>query len=93
MTRTCEAVGCTATVAIGIFMCLNHWRLVPFPIRRVINTRWRAYPSGQLALLDPQYVEACAQAVEHIAKAEGRPTNENSYRRLLLALMLRKGVA
>ena len=85
MSRACDAIGCNCQTATGRFMCPRHWRFVPLEIQRTINRQFRLAKTRHALMHDAVYVEACAKAVEHIAEAEGHPT-ENSYRRLLAVL-------
>lgn len=91
MSRPCDAIGCGCFVPIGRFMCITHWRMVPLATQRTINSRYRALRNDRYALMhDKLYVEACAVAVEHIAAAQGQPS-DNSYRRVLAILQRKEG--
>ncbi|MGA0569609.1 hypothetical protein ACO2Q9_02690 [Variovorax sp. VNK109] len=92
MSRPCDAVECKAVVDTGRFMCSRHWRLVPQATQRTINARYRASPTRFALMHDVRYVEACAQAIEGIATAEGKP-GENSYRNLVNVLRAKQEAA
>lgn len=88
MSRACDAIGCNCQTATGRFMCPRHWRCVPLELQRIINRQFRLAKTRHALMHDPIYVEACAKAVEQLAEADGKPT-ENSYRRLLTVLQRR----
>ena len=89
--RKCDAVGCQTPVRVGRFMCITHWKMVPLPLQRTINARYRALPNARDLLSDPAYLEACAKAIERgqPLREDGLPTN--SYRRLLTVLASKNG--
>lgn len=51
----------------------------------MINDRYRACRKGLAFLSDVTYLWACVQAIESIARAEGRPVGVTIYHRLLAA--------
>jgi hypothetical protein len=68
---------------------LRHWRLVPPETQRTINARYRACRRDFAFLSDRAYLQACIDALQTIAQAEGRPSlgvASTSYHRLLLRL-------
>lgn len=83
MSRSCDAIGCTAETASGRFMCIRHWRMVPLETQQAINTRYRVGWRNFAFLSDPVYLKACISAIDGIAIAERMPTGDNSYSRLL----------
>ncbi len=83
MTRACDAIGCNTPTASGRFMCLQHWRLVPIELQRTINDRYRTLRRDFAFLGDVAYLNACVNAIDRIAKAEGQD-GVNPYRRHLL---------
>ena len=85
MNRLCDALECGATVPAGRFLCPRHWRLVPLATQRAINSRYRACRADFGFLSDTAYLQACVDAIEGIARAEGRAVESTSYHRLLLA--------
>ena len=89
MSRPCDAFDCSTQVATGRFMCIKHWRMVPLTTQRTINARYRAIESPFDRMRDLAYVHACASAVQHIVRLEGRCETENSYSRLAAILSRR----
>lgn len=89
-TRECDAIGCTAGVASGRFMCLGHWRAVPRPLQDTINRRYRALRSGFAFLSDVEYLTAAVDAIDVIAAREGKQ-GVNPYRRHLVLAQRRAG--
>lgn len=65
-------------------MCTVHWRMLPDVMQQAIWTAYRANP-GPARARAPDYLRACADAVEHVARLEGKPEG-NSYRRVLAQL-------
>jgi hypothetical protein len=35
-THTCKAIGCQHVISTRLLMCLDHWHLVPVPLRREV---------------------------------------------------------
>lgn len=90
MSRQCDAYQCSATVATGRFMCSRHWRMVPTAIQQTINTRFRAGRKDAAFLSDVAYLQACIDAINHLAKGDGHTQGDvigdsSSYGRLLRA--------
>lgn len=88
MNRQCDAFKCPATVAPGRFMCSRHWRLVPLPLQKTINARYRACRKDLAFLSDVAYLRACVEAINHLAKGDGHIQGDaigdsSSYGRLL----------
>lgn len=88
MSRQCDAFKCSATVATGRFMCSRHWRLVPTTIQQAINTRYRAGRKDFAFLNDVAYLQACVDAINHLARGDGHTQGDvigdsSSYGRLL----------
>lgn len=71
MSRICDAFKCGATVQPGRFLCSKHWRLVPATVQRTINERYRAGRKDCAFLSDAVYLQACVDAIEHVARLEG----------------------
>jgi hypothetical protein len=85
MTRDCDAIGCTTPTASGKFMCLKHWRLVPIELQRTINDRYRTLRKDFAFLSDVAYLQACVNAIDRIAKTEGKEGRNPYLRHLVLA--------
>lgn len=88
MSRQCDAFQCSATVATGRFMCSRHWRMVPAATQQTINTRYRAGRKDAAFLSDVAYLQACIDAINHLAKGDGYTQGDaigdsSSYGRLL----------
>lgn len=83
MTRLCDAFKCGTTVRSGRFLCPAHWRMVPLPTQRTINTRYRACRADFGFLSDEAYLQACIDAIAEIAKAEDQELVPTTYHRLL----------
>lgn len=87
MTRVCDAFQCKASVPGGRFLCSRHWRLVPVVTQTTINTRHRAGRKDFAFLSDPAYLQACIDAINAVAQAEGNTQpgigESSSYGRLL----------
>ena len=81
--RACDAIGCGSLTASGRFMCPRHWRLVPSELQRTINERYRALRRDCAFLRDVAYLGACVEAIDRIARTEGKQ-GHNAYRRLLV---------
>ena len=83
MSRSCDALHCSANIQTGRFLCIKHWRMVPLEVQRTINTRYRACRADFGFLSDIAYLEACVDAIERIAVAEGKKGAPTTYHRLL----------
>jgi hypothetical protein len=55
--------------------------MVPLAMQQAVWTAYRAAP-GPARARDHDYLTACADAVEYVARLEGKPET-NSYRRIL----------
>ena len=82
MAKLCNANDCLARVDHRNLMCLKHWRMVPEELQYRV---WTTYKRRGVLAHNPagwaDYYEACAEAIEHVAQAEGKNTC-NSFRRL-----------
>lgn len=92
MSRICDAIGCKQATAAGKFMCPSHWWMVPLPLQRTIYARYRAGRTDFAFLSDIAYLQAAVDAIDGIAKAEGR-TGMNAYTRLLAVARKRAGAS
>ena len=79
----CHANGCKTETPQRLFMCHRHWAMLPREMRKAVWTAYKANPDSYLRGRSRDYMEACADAVEHVAAIEGFPTG-NSYRRICL---------
>lgn len=92
MTRKCDAFKCPEKVVSGRFLCIRHWRMVPLQTQRTINSRYRACRADFGFLSDIAYLQACVDAIDGIAHAEGRELVPTTYHRML-AIEKRKAEA
>lgn len=65
----CHARNCGAPVRPELFMCQNHWFMVPADLRRLI---WRHYRRGQEVDKNPsaEYLEVAKKAQDAVQKRE-----------------------
>lgn len=87
MSRLC------GTLAAGRFLCIKHWRLVPLTIQQTINRQYRAGRKDFAFLSDPTYLQACIDAIKHVASVEGHDIGQgdvSSYSRLLRVALKRQ---
>jgi hypothetical protein len=86
MKHTCQAHGCKVEVEPKLFMCVQHWRMVP---KIYLDAIWASYRPGQENDLKPSqaYILAANAAKGYIAGKENRcarcgrdlvPLNKNS---------------
>ena len=79
----CHANECLVETPQKDLMCQQHWRMVPQVMQ---NAVWTHFRRRGVAAKNPtgwaQYSEACANAVEHVAKLEGKNTL-NNHRKLM----------
>lgn len=83
MSRHCDAFNCPEKVASGRFLCIKHWRMVPLETQRTINSRYRACRANFGFLSDIAYLQACVDAIDGIARAEGQDLVPTTYHRML----------
>jgi hypothetical protein len=81
-THHCHANDCKTITPQKLLMCAYHWAKVPNSMQKNV---WASFKQRSLAPgADPaswaNYYEACADAVEYVAMAEHKDT-QNSYRR------------
>lgn len=71
MSHKCHARGCEVEVPPARLMCLAHWNLVPYALKRNV---WAHYRPGQEVRKDPtpEYLAAARAAIEAVAAREGR---------------------
>lgn len=87
--RVCDANHCNVPVHKSKGMCIDHWRLVPVDIQKRIYAAARLHPTSAARLSSIEFLEAWADAVEHVARLEGR-LSRNSYRNLAELLKARR---
>lgn len=71
MKHHCHAIECTVPVPPELLCCKRHWFMVPVELRIPVL---RTYRRGQChdKRPSPAYCEAAANAIEHIARREGK---------------------
>jgi hypothetical protein len=81
MNHHCHANDCRVPTNPKLFMCGRHWAMVPVAMQDKVWSTFRKRSAGPGT--DPaswaDYYEACADAVEYVATAEGKGTG-NPYR-------------
>ena len=91
---TCQAIGCTTSIASGKFMCRPHWFGLPAPLRQQINACWRSFQRAEGdARTDRliEHAEASDEAIRLTAEAERlRPPTEAEQRAPRLKAMRRR---
>ncbi|MES2401835.1 MAG: hypothetical protein V4573_17725 [Pseudomonadota bacterium] len=81
LTHSCHANGCSWATERWRFMCRAHWIRLPSAMQGAILDAYRAHKTEAERCRSLAYMTACANAVEHIARLEGKP-EANSYRRV-----------
>lgn len=73
-TIVCQAIGCTHPRRASQFMCIDHWKALPQPLRAQINATWRVWGKahGDRSALWLDYIEARDEARRWTAEGEGR---------------------
>lgn len=80
MKHLCHANQCPTITEKKFLMCKNHWLLAPKTLQDAVWKAFKGTTEGERFKSIP-YMEACADAVEYIARLEGK--NEvNSYRNI-----------
>lgn len=69
--HTCHAEGCQRTVKPSLFMCREHWRMVPPALQQRI---WRHFRPGQEKdkRASTQYLDAARESVAAVKEFEDR---------------------
>lgn len=89
MAHHCHANGCEVATPPRLFMCAKHWKMVPLSMQAAVWKAYRNAPTRAARLQSYEYMTACADAVEHVAKKEGKNT-WNGYRSLAAIILKRK---
>lgn len=63
----CNAIGCTRNVPANLFMCGQHWKMVPRKIQRRIVAAWTTAMPPSL-----EWCRAADEAVAHLAASATR---------------------
>lgn len=69
MAHTCHAFNCETSTPPKMFMCAQHWRMVPKPMQDAI---WASYTPGQERHrnIKPEYFEATRAARVYVRDLE-----------------------
>lgn len=77
--HSCRATGCQHVISIRMLMCMDHWRMVPLPMRREVLAAWR---ERRLQPLDPaaiaRHQKAVAAAVAAVEEKQDRKARERA---------------
>lgn len=65
-THECAAEGCQHVIPARMLMCIDHWRMVPAPLRRDVAAAWRRRCS---AVDWSEQIDAVAEHRGAVAKA------------------------
>ena len=68
----CAVIGCSVTIARGHLMCLEHWHMVPVPLRRQVKRAWAAFTKASVAEKLPalrDYREVKDAAINAVVRA------------------------
>lgn len=78
----CAVPSCQADIPRHLLMCMDHWRLVPAPLRRDVTAAWKALRAGQRDFGHASLAEARAhrQAAEQAVAAVTGKTEEKQAR-------------
>ena len=72
--HTCKAAGCQHVISARMLMCLDHWRMVPVPLRREIVSLARSMARDWTNAPDfvAEYRSAVARAVAAVEEKQER---------------------
>lgn len=72
MSHVCHALRCNAPVPPKMFMCRQHWFMLPKPMRDKV---WALYRDGQEVRKNPTraYLDYAMACVNYVADVEGIP--------------------
>jgi hypothetical protein len=73
-THTCNATGCQHVISARLLMCLDHWHMVPAPLRREIVRLAKSMARDWESAIDfgAEYRGAVARAVAAVQEKQGR---------------------
>lgn len=77
MTHVCHAENCNVAVPPKMFMCRQHWFMVPKPLRDAV---WAEYRPGQEVDKRPSgaYMDVAMAAVQAVADREAAASSGDS---------------
>lgn len=78
MSHHCHATGCQQSVPPAVFMCKQHWFMLP---RRMRDAIWRTYHPGQEDDKNPSddYCRVARECVIFVAEKEGKTPDTQLY--------------
>lgn len=88
----CDANHCRVVVDPDKGVCPDHWKMIPPQLQAKIYAVARKFKTRSQRLASVEFMETWAEAIEHIARAEGNP-QRNAFRGLADALKRRQLVA
>ncbi len=68
-THECAAEGCHLQIRSGLFMCIDHWHLVPSRVKTELRAAWRNYSRFGLEAYK-EYSESCTRAIVAVREKE-----------------------
>jgi hypothetical protein len=68
--HTCRAEGCQRQVSVRLLMCIDHWRMVPAPLKRDVTEALKAMRRD--STLAPDYWGEVARAVAAVKEKQER---------------------
>jgi hypothetical protein len=71
-TNPCQATGCQHVISARMLMCLDHWRMVPAPLRREIVALARQLRYDDVDGAADRYRDAVARAVAAVEEKQER---------------------
>jgi hypothetical protein len=69
--HTCKATGCQHVISTRLLMCLEHWRLVPAPLKREVVQLSKQVRVDRTGYFN-QYVDAVRRAVAAVEEKQER---------------------
>jgi hypothetical protein len=69
--HTCKATGCQHVISTRLLMCLEHWRLVPAPLKREVVQLAKQVRVDRTGYFN-QYVDAVRRAVAAVEEKQER---------------------
>lgn len=69
MSHRCHAKNCKKEVPPSLFMCFQHWKMVPKPLQAEV---WKHYRPGQEIDKNPtnEYLQVTEGAIDHVYRLE-----------------------
>ena len=80
----CAAVGCNASIPRRMLMCRRHWRMVPLSMRLNVLAAYRTGQEDGSVRLGREWLAAAREAIDAVARAEGRTRRDAAIGQLTL---------